>query len=170
MPSVSARPAVGFALGDVLVDPRHGVVVVDGFETRPHAGKPLAYIRLRALNGLTILLPAEGVARVGLRRPMRIGQTERVFGLLASAPEPIPPWRHSEFTALRRRVESGDPLEVASVMRDLHGKEHTKGLGGSEKALLEETTEILVTELALVLRMSREAATQRIADALENRA
>ena len=167
--SLPVRKDQRFARGDFLVDPRHGVVVVDGVETRPHAGKPLAYLRLHAVNGLVILLPRDDLERVGLRPPMRPADTEAVFAALAGDPTPIPPWRQKEFIVLRRRVESGDPLQVAAVLRDLAAKEHAKGMGSSEKSLLEKATEILATELALVLQTGMEEANRRIAEALQAR-
>ena len=169
MSTVPARSGREFAPGDLLVDPRHGVVEVEGFESRPNAGKPQSYLRLRAVNGLTILLPEESAGTVGLRRPIDVSEVEQVLGVLSSERQPVPPWRQREFFLFSRRVESGNPREVASVLRDLLAKEREKGLGSNEKTLRDKATDILATELALVLNTSTDTAAKRIVAAAEGR-
>jgi len=157
--------------GDVLVHPQHGAVVLEAVETRRLDDQDEDYLVLSASGGLTILAPRDSLCEIGVRPPIGRTRAREVLRTLATAPSPVPPFSSREHRELWRTVHSGDPLAVARVLRDLAAKESEqegsgRRLSSSERQVFLRATEILASELAVVLPTTQERATARIAEAI----
>jgi len=140
---------------------------VECLQTRVRNDEPTMYLVLRAVaRALTILVPRESLDLVGVRPPITSREAIGVLATLAAPAAPVPPCNTREGRDLFRKVECGDPIVVAEVLRDLIGKENEKRLSASERGLVLRATEILASELAVALSTSCEQATARIAEAL----
>lgn len=164
-PRLPGRP------GDVLVHPQHGAVVLESFETRRVDGRDEDYVVLSVDPGLTILAPCDALDEIGVRPPIGKARARQVLRILGSPPAPVPPFSSREHRELRRTVHSGDPLAVAEVLRDLAAKESSREdagrrLSSSERQIFLKATEILASELAVVLPTTVGRATARIAEAI----
>jgi CarD family transcriptional regulator len=150
-------------LGDALVHPAHGIGLFDGVDADEFDGTRLEFLRLLfADRRLTLRVPVAKAQRNGLRRPMADETLRRVLDVLAGAP------RGSRAIWARRAVEfgakinSGDPVAIAEVLRDLGRGAGRPDQPSGERALFEQALDRLAGEVAALERVSRAEAAARI--------
>lgn len=147
-------------VGDKAVYPAHGIAQVMGIESREIAGSKKEFYILKILeNGMKLMIPTDGTQRVGLRGVMSKKDVKKVLGILQEPGVAVQaqPWnkRFREYTEM---ISSGSAFEVAKVLRDLHRLQDDKELSYSERRLLEQARNLLVTELALAKGCSEDRA------------
>jgi len=170
-PLVAAGGIAGLLTpGDVVVHPAHGIGRFEARETQDLDGDRLDVLRLRfEERRLTLRLPVAKAGRSGLRLPMAPETIGRVLAVIAGAPRTsraIWARRAIEFTA---KVNSGDPLLVAEVVRDLGRHAERADLPLGERFLFEQAVERLAGEIAEVEGVSRAEVTARIIGTLTGR-
>jgi CarD family transcriptional regulator len=65
------------------------------------------------------------------------------------------------------KINSGDPVSIAEVLRDLHRNAGQPDQSYSERQIYEAALDRLARELAAVEKIDRDAATQRLEDMLK---
>jgi CarD family transcriptional regulator len=147
-----------------VVHPHYGAGVVTGRPSRAVTGEVRDYVEIRIEHeDMRVLVPADAVDRVGLRSVIDDGMLSEVLGILGEAPLPVArPWnaRHKSY---RRRMADGDVLEIAALVRDLegHSNDHN-GLSVTERQLLHNCRQQLVSEMAVAMRLAPEDAEARL--------
>ena len=143
--------SVQFKIGDNAVYPAHGVAQITGIESRDIAGQKKEFYILKIIDtDMKLMIPTDGAARAGLRDVISKRDAQKVMRILKD-PEmavTVQPWnkRYREYTEM---LSSGSAFEVAKVLRDLHRVKAEKELSFSERRLLEQARQLVVTELAL---------------------
>jgi len=140
-----------FEVGDKAVHPAHGVGEVTSIERKTIAGHDKSfYIMKIADSGMTVMVPTDGVERLGLRTVISKREAKKVIDELKKDEVAVTsqPWnrRYREYTEM---LKSGSPIEVAKVLRDLSRLREEKELSFGERRLLEQARNLLVAELAL---------------------
>lgn len=153
-----------FEVGDKAVHPHHGVGEVTSIEKREIAGnKKIFYILKIVESGMTVMVPTDGVDRLGLRTIISKGDAKKVLDVLKLDEVAVTaqPWnrRFREYTEM---LKSGSPFEVAKVLRDLYRLKSDKDLSFGERRLLEQARQRLVSELALARRCKEKRVEQDI--------
>jgi len=172
MPPFAAAAGIAglLAPGDAVVHPAHGIGRFEARETQDLDGDRLDVLRLRFdERHLTLRVPVAKAGRSGLRLPMASGTIGRVMAALAGAPRAsraIWARRAIEFTA---KVNSGDPMLVAEVVRDLGRHAERTDLPLGERFLFEQAVQRLAAEIAEVEGASRAAVSARIIAILAGR-
>jgi CarD family transcriptional regulator len=144
-----------FQVGDNAVYPAHGVAQITGIESRDIAGQKKEFYILKILEtDMKLMIPTDGAQRVGLRDVISKKDAKRVLDILKD-PEvavTVQPWnkRYREYTEM---LTSGSAFEVAKVLRDLYRVKEEKELSFSERRLLEQARNLVVTELALARKV-----------------
>lgn len=149
-----------FSIGDNAVHPAHGVGEVTRIEEKTFGGTKKAFYVLKiAESGMTVMVPTDGVERLGLRNVMSRKRAKEVMTVLETDEVAVTsqPWnrRYREYTEM---LNSGSPTEVAKVLRDLAHLSDNKELSFGERRLMEQARALLVSELAL----ARKCKVQRI--------
>src|SRR5690606_20949285 len=116
-------------------------------------------------TGMKVMVPTAGAS--GLLRPIISRQDAKAVVETLKRDEiavTAQPWnrRYREYTEM---LNSGSPVEVAKVLRDLSRLRTDKELSFGERRLLEQARGLLVTELALAKRV-KEARIEQDIDAL----
>ena len=140
-----------FQVGEKAVHPAHGVGEVTSIEKREIAGtKKSFYILKIADSGMTVMVPTDGVERLGLRNVISKRDAKKVLDVLKSEEVAVTsqPWnrRYREYMEM---LKSGSPFEVAKVLRDLFRLRSDKDLSFGERRLLDTARSLLVVELAI---------------------
>ncbi len=140
-----------FKIGDKAVHPAHGVGEVTAIEKKSIAGTDKRFYILKiADTGMTVMVPTDGVERLGLRTVISKREAGKVMRELKKDEVAVTsqPWnrRYREYTEM---LKSGSPIEVARVLRDLSRLRSDKELSFGERRLLEQARNLLVAELAL---------------------
>jgi CarD family transcriptional regulator len=155
------------SVGDAVVHPAHGVGHFAGIDADEFDGTRLEFLRLFfADRRLTLRVPVGKAQRNGLRRPMPPEMLARVMDVLAGAPRSsrgIWTRRAIEFAA---KLNSGDPLAIAEVLRDLGRNAGRPDQPSGERMVFEQALERLAGEVAALDGITRGEAAARILDRL----
>jgi CarD family transcriptional regulator len=164
-PVPAVPPSPRFEIGEKAVHPSHGVGEVTALERRNLGGTDGLFYTLRILdNGIKVMVPVEAATAVGLRRIMSQSEANAVLETMR-APEvavDFQPWSR-RFRAYTEMIQSGSPLEIAKVLRDMHRLRFDKDLSFGERRLLDQAKSLLFKELALAKKMPEDVLAQEVA-------
>lgn len=152
-----------FSRGDYVVYPTHGVGKVTGVEKQEIAGFNLQlFVILFESEKMTLRVPVDKVADSGLRK---ISSKDKMAAVIATlkgrARSKRTMWsrRAQEYEA---KINSGDPVAIAEVVRDLYRAPGQPEQSYSERQMYEAALERLVNEFALVEKLDVDAATEKL--------
>ena len=156
-----------FVVGDYVVYPAHGVGLINGVETQEVAGLSLeVYVITFDHEKMTLRVPTRKAKTAGLR-PLATGDvvSQAMVTLKGRARVKRTMWsrRAQEYEA---KINSGDLISIAEVVRDLHRAENQPEQSYSERQLYESALDRMAREVAAIERIDREAAIGILAKSL----
>ena len=148
-----------FSVGDHVVYPAHGVGQVQGIETQEVAGLKLeVYVITFDHEKMTLRVPTRKAKTAGLR-PLATGDvvSQAMVTLKGRARVKRTMWsrRAQEYEA---KINSGDLISIAEVVRDLHRAENQPEQSYSERQLYESALDRMAREVAAIEQIDRDAA------------
>ena len=140
-----------FSVGDKAVFPAHGVGVIRDIESVVMDGATYKLYVLKILdNGMTIKVPVDNADAIGMREIIAQEAIDKVYEVLKdrSSPADKQTWnrRYREYMS---KIKTGDPLEVAAVLRDLALLKSEKQLSFGERKMYDQAHSLIVQELAV---------------------
>ncbi len=163
-----AEKDVLFCEGDYVVYPTHGVGKVCAIETQRIAGCELElFVITFDRDRMTLRVPVPKAKGSGLRRLSSRKVMEAALSTLrgrARVKRTMWSRRAQEYEA---KINSGDPVSIAEVVRDLHRNANQPDQSYSERQIYEAALERLAAELAAVERIERAQATQKLEKLLD---
>ena len=152
-----------FSTGDYVVYPTHGVGKVIDIETQEIAGHKLKmFVISFDQERMTLRVPTQKSETSGLRklssRKIMDSALETLKGR-ARAKRTMWSRRAQEYEA---KINSGDPVSIAEVVRDLHRAAGQPDQSYSERQMYEAALSRLSLELALVEKIEPDAATEKL--------
>lgn len=159
-----------FKAGDHIVYPAHGVGRVTGVEKQTVAGIELeVFVISFEQDKMTLRVPTAKARSCGMR-PLASTQivTEALKTLQGRARVKRTMWsrRAQEYEA---KINSGDLISIAEVVRDLHRASDQPEQSYSERQLYENALDRMARELAAVDGIERDAAVAKVAQSLSNK-
>lgn len=157
-----------FEVGDKVVYPHHGAATIERLEkvSDPN-GVRRDYLVLRLAYGeLTLKVPADNAAEIGLRDVINDEEVEEVFAVLRKREARMPTNWSRRFKNHVEKLKSGDIYQVAEVVRNLTIRERDKGLSAGEKRMLGKARQILVSELTFALNVDEDTAEMKLDEVL----
>ena len=160
-----------FSVKDFVVYPTHGVGNVVDVVTEEVAGFELKlYVINFAAEKMTLRVPIGKAEESGLRKISTREKMQTAIGTLrgrARSKRTMWSRRAQEYEA---KINSGDPIAIAQVVRDLHRPPEQPDQSYSERQMYEAALNRLSLELALVEKIEPEAATERLETLLQKAA
>ena len=157
-----------FKPGDHVVYPTHGVGKVRCIERRDIVGQSLRlFVIYFERDRMTLRVPLDKASTSGLRRlSTRKVMDDAMTKLKGRARVKRTMWsrRAQEYEA---KINSGDPLSIAEVVRDLHRNSGQPDQSFSERQIYESARDRLASELAAVERTDLSLATEKLEQVLE---
>jgi CarD family transcriptional regulator len=157
-----------FAQGDYVVYPTHGVGQVVAVENQEIGGMKLQlFVITFDRDRMTLRVPVAKATKSGLRKlSSRTVMDSALTTLKGRAKVKRTMWsrRAQEYEA---KINSGDPVSIAEVVRDLHRNANQPDQSYSERQIYEAALERLASELAAVERIDTQAATEKLEALLE---
>ena len=147
-----------FQVGDKAVYPAHGVGEVTGIENRDVGGEQQSFYVLRILdNGMKVMIPTSATGSNGLREIMSTTQVEEVFGVLREKEISVETttWNR-RYREYMEKIKSGEPKQIAAVLRDLFLLKNDKDLSFGERKMLDTAKSLLVKELSIAQGMDED--------------
>lgn len=152
-----------FRKGEYIVYPTHGVGKVTSIESDTIAGFDLElYVISFEKEKMTLRVPLQKVEQLSLRSLSSAETMKDAFTTLqgrARVKRTMWSRRAQEYEA---KINSGDPISIAEVVRDLHRTEEQPEQSYSERQMYEAALERLVNEYALVEKLDVDAATEKL--------
>jgi len=153
------KSANEFSVGDYVVYPAHGVGTVKGVETQEVAGISLeVYVITFDHEKMTLRVPTRKAKAAGLRSlAADTTVTQALTTLKGRARVKRTMWsrRAQEYEA---KINSGDLISIAEVVRDLHRADNQPEQSYSERQLYESALDRMAREVAAIEKIDRDAA------------
>jgi CarD family transcriptional regulator len=140
--------SLAFRIGDKAVYPAHGVAEVTGIESHEVGGDKQTFYILRILdNGVKVMIPT---GAHGLREIMSQKEVDAVFDVLREKEISVESttWNR-RYREYKDKIDSGDPKQIAEVLRDLYLLKNEKDLSFGERKMLDTAKSLLVKELSI---------------------
>jgi CarD family transcriptional regulator len=154
---------IGFAEGDYVVYPSHGVGKILGIETQEISGYRLSVFVVHFdKDRMTLRVPVTKAQNSGLRRLSTQKEMQLALGRLkgrSKAKRTMWSRRAQEYEA---KINSGDPASIAEVVRDLYRNVGQPEQSYSERQIYQAALDRLVREFAAVERIDEMTAVQRV--------
>ena len=148
-----------FSVGDHVVYPAHGVGQVQGIETQEVAGLSLeVYVITFDHEKMTLRVPTAKARTAGLRPLAETNVVSQALTTLkgrARVKRTMWSRRAQEYES---KINSGDLISIAEVVRDLHRAENQPEQSYSERQLYESALDRMAREVAAIERIDRDAA------------
>ncbi len=144
-----------FQVGDKAVYPAHGVVEVTDIKKQEVGGEAHNFYILRMLdNGMKVMIPTAANA---LREIMTPEAVDEVFNVLRENKISVESttWNR-RYREYKDKIDSGDPKQIAEVLRDLCLLKNDKDLSFGERKMLDTAKALLVKELSIAREMEED--------------
>jgi CarD family transcriptional regulator len=162
-PPASVAPAHNFQVGDHVVYPSHGVGKIIGIETHTIGEQKLQmFVISFEKERMTLRVPVAKISSAGMRRlssPAKMDAAVTALKGRARARRVMWSRRAQEYEA---KLNSGDPVSIAEVVRDLHRNVGQPDQSYSERQMYEAALERLAREFAAVEKIDTDQAAERL--------
>lgn len=166
-PRPPAKPEI-FREGDHVVYPTHGVGKVERIAVEEIAGHKLELIHITfEENRMTLRVPVAKARSAGLRKLATRKMFDEAMAVLkgkARIKRTMWSRRAQEYEA---KINSGDPIAIAEVVRDLHRNAGQPDQSFSERQIYEAAMDRLAAELAALDRTDKATAAAKLAEFLK---
>jgi len=157
----------GFKTTEWIVYPAHGVGRIVAIEEQEIAGIALElFVITFDKDKMTLRVPTGKSQSVGMRKLAEEGTVKRAMETLkgkARVKRTMWSRRAQEYEA---KINSGDLISIAEVVRDLYRSESQPEQSYSERQLYEQALDRMARELAAVEKLDDRGAIQRITEVL----
>jgi CarD family transcriptional regulator len=161
----------GFKANEFIVYPAHGVGKIVGIEEQEIAGMALELFVINFdKEKLTLRVPTGKLASVGMRKLSEEPVVKKAMETLkgrARVKRTMWSRRAQEYVA---KINSGDLVSIAEVVRDLYRSEAQPEQSYSERQLYEDALDRMAREIAAVEKLDERGAVQRITEVLSKSA
>ncbi|WP_428543580.1 CarD family transcriptional regulator [Profundibacter sp.] len=167
---MSKSKKLDFRPNEFVVYPSHGVGKVVSVEKQEVAGFELElFVIAFEKDKMTLRVPTNKAIEVGMRAlstPDVIAHAQKTLKGKAKVKRAMWSRRAQEY---EQKINSGDLIAIAEVVRDLHRTDEQREQSYSERQLYEAALERLTREFAAVAGDGEDAARQGIIDILMSR-
>ncbi len=156
-----------FFSGDFVVYPTHGVGKILGVEEQTIAGDTLELFVIDfEQDRMKLRVPVEKAKISGLRRLSSRDRLKTAMSTLKSAPRVKRTMWSRRAQEYEAKINSGDPVSIAEVVRDLFRNSDQQEQSYSERQIYRSALDRLAREFAAVDKMSEEKAAEKLESVL----
>ena len=160
-----------FEINDFVVYPSHGVGQIVNEEVQNVAGFELkVYVLTFDKDKMTLKVPKDKIESTGMRKlssPNTIGKALQVIGDKAKVKRAMWSRRAQDY---EQKINSGELIQIAEVVRDLHRNDEQREQSYSERQLYEAALERLTREIAAVDGAGEQKAQEKVGKVLDGKA
>ena len=162
---------VDFKINDFVVYPSHGVGQIVDEEVQNIAGFELKmYVITFEKDKMTLKVPKNKIESTGMRKlssPNTIGKALQVISGKAKVKRAMWSRRAQDY---EQKINSGELIQIAEVVRDLHRNDEQREQSYAERQLYEAALDRLTREVAAVDDGDEVAAARKVDSVLVSRA
>jgi len=157
-----------FKKNDWVVYPTHGVGNVTGIEDQEIEGFSLKLLVISfEKDRMTLRVPVDKAENSGLRKLSSKDEMKNALKTLKGKSRVRRTMWSRRAQEYEAKINSGDPISIAEVVRDLHRSAGQPDQSYSERQIYQAALERLSRELAAVESIDEEAATLKLEELLK---
>ncbi|MER5172259.1 CarD family transcriptional regulator [Thioclava sp. GXIMD2076] len=160
-----------FRPDDYVVYPAHGVGKIMSIEEQEIAGLKLElFVISFEKDKMTLRVPTAKATEAGLRGLASEDEVTRALNTLKGKAKVKRAMWSRRAQEYEQKINSGDLLSIAEVVRDLHRADDQREQSYSERQLYEAALERLTREIAAVSGTDEAGAAKKVDEVLDSRA
>ena len=156
-----------FSINQDIVYPKHGVGKITTVETQEIAGTQMElFVIAFEKDKMTLRVPTAKATAVGMRNLASVELVEKAMKTLKGRARVKRAMWSRRAQEYEQKINSGDLMSIAEVVRDLHRNDEEREQSYSERQLYEAALERLTREVAAVDSTDEGIAGEKITDIL----
>ena len=166
--SIKKLPSLTFNAGEYVVYPTHGVGKVADVTKQNIAGSELELLVVNFdKDKMTLRIPTSKIQNVGLRKISDDKTMNEAFATLKGKAKIRKIMWSRRAQAYENKINSGNPVAIAEVIRDLYRNENLAEQSYSERQIYEQAVNRLASEVSIYSNCSMEEANKKLLDILD---
>ena len=153
-----------FNVGDKIVYPMHGAGIIEKIEERAILDEKQTYYIIKMPGEVKVMVPTAKAEEIGVRNIIDKDTAGKVINVLEQDSTEMSLKWNKRYRKKKKKMKSGDVFEVADIVRNLTFKQKDKGLSTTEKKMLLNARQILVSELVLAGDKQKEEVEELVND------
>ncbi|MBD5405888.1 CarD family transcriptional regulator [bacterium] len=155
-------------VGDYVVYPTHGVGQVSEIIEETIAGMNIEFLVIKfAKNRMTLKIPVDKIELSGLRKLSTEYEIKKAIDIMKTAPQQKRIVWAKRAQEYEEKINSGDPMIVAEVVRDLYKRSDRLEQSFSERQIYEQALSRLADEYAVIYGLPSDDAVAKIESIME---
>ncbi|EJP83779.1 CarD family transcriptional regulator [Bacillus cereus] len=140
-----------FQIGDNIVYPMHGAGIIEAIEEKEFSGKKQQYYVIKmSISNMQVMIPMGKILSSSIRPVTDILALKHIIHIFQHGEsDRLLPWKQ-RYKVNTDKIKTGEIQEGAEVVRDLMRMKKEKTLNTSEKKMLDNAHEFLISELGLM--------------------
>ena len=154
-----------FKVGDKVFYPMHGAGSIKEITNRTIENETYSYYTIEMPGEVKVFVPTAKAEEIGVRNIIDKETAGKVINVLEQDSTEMSMKWNKRYRDNVEKLKTGDAFEVADIVRNLSFKQKEKGLSTTEKKMLNNAKQILVSELVL----SEEMEQKEVEELVENK-
>jgi len=140
-----------FQIGDNIVYPMHGAGIIEAIEEKEFSGKKQQYYVIKmSISNMQVMIPMGKILSSSIRPVTDILALKHIMHIFQHGEsDKLLPWKQ-RYKVNTDKIKTGEIQDGAEVVRDLMRMKKEKALNTSEKKMLDNAHEFLISELGLI--------------------
>ncbi|WP_141549833.1 CarD family transcriptional regulator, partial [Bacillus wiedmannii] len=136
---------------DNIVYPMHGAGIIEAIEEKEFSGKKQQYYVIKmSISNMKVMIPMGKILSSSIRPVTDILALKHIIHIFQHGEsDKSLPWKQ-RYKVNTDKIKTGEIQEGAEVVRDLMRMKKEKALNTSEKKMLDNAHEFLISELGLI--------------------
>ncbi|MDZ5610877.1 CarD family transcriptional regulator, partial [Bacillus pseudomycoides] len=131
--------------------PMHGAGIIEAIEEKEFSGEKQQYYVIKmAISNMQVMIPTSKILSSSIRPVTNILALKHIIHIFQyGESDRLLPWKQ-RYKVNTDKIKTGEIQECAEVVRDLMRMKKEKVLNASEKKMLDNAYEFLISELGLI--------------------
>ncbi|MBQ4816052.1 CarD family transcriptional regulator [Bacillus pumilus] len=140
-----------FQIGDNIVYPMHGAGIIEAIEEKEFSDEKQQYYVIKmSISHMKVMIPTRKISCSRIRPVTDLLALNNVMHVFQHGKsDQLLTWKERH-TINTNKIKTGDIQDGAEVVRDLMRMKKEKALNASEKKMLDEAHEFLLSELEVI--------------------
>ena len=140
-----------FQIGENIIYPMHGAGIIKAIEEKEISGEKQQYYVIKmSIGNMKVMIPTGKILSSSIRRVTDIIELKSILHIFQHGEsDRLLPWKQ-RYKVNTDKIKTGKIQECTEVVRDLMRMKKEKALNSSEKKMLDNAHEFLISELGLI--------------------
>ncbi|OQB16021.1 MAG: RNA polymerase-binding transcription factor CarD [Firmicutes bacterium ADurb.Bin193] len=139
-----------YNIGDKIVYPMHGAGIIEAIEEKKFLKKKQSYYIMRMpIGDMKVMIPINNTKEIGIRTIIDNSTACEILAKFKCLRTDVNENWNKRYRENMIKIRSGDILEVLDVVKSLMLRDRCRGLSTSERKMLNNAKQIVISELVL---------------------